>query len=97
MEQRKKWTVGLSLGAIAIAAYLSAPHFLGKRDFDHLDQEQQAFVKNQHDKALELFKDHKYRDALTEIDKVFAVVSDYADSREIERYSRIAIKTPPAQ
>lgn len=59
----------------------------GKPTFETLTPEQQKFVQSQHSLAFDLYRNKEYDKALFEIRKIFALVEDYKDSREIERYS----------
>ncbi len=52
-----------------------------------LSPEQTAFIENQHSIAFELFRTRQYDKAILEIRKIFTLVNDYKDSREIERYA----------
>ena len=56
--------------------------------FDQLPPEKKKYVESQHDLAFDYYKNKEYDKALFEIEKVFSIVSDYKDSREIERYAR---------
>ena len=56
--------------------------------FETLSPEQQKFVISEHALAFEYYKSKDYDKALFELGKIFALIPDYKDSREIERYSR---------
>ncbi|MDR3607444.1 MAG: FHA domain-containing protein [Oligoflexia bacterium] len=56
--------------------------------FAALTPEQKKFVESQHDLAFSLFQRKDYDRAIDEISKIFTLVPDYKDSREIERYAR---------
>ena len=56
--------------------------------FDQLTPDKKKYVEAQHDLAFDYYKNKEYDKALFEIEKVFSMVSDYKDSREIERYAR---------
>ena len=56
--------------------------------FDKLNGEQQRYVKAQYDLALKLYKDGEYDKSIFEIQKIFQMVPDYLDAREIERYAQ---------
>jgi pSer/pThr/pTyr-binding forkhead associated (FHA) protein len=56
--------------------------------FETLSPEQQKFVISEHALAFEYYKSKDYDKALFELAKIFALIPDYKDSREIERYSR---------
>ncbi|MBN21634.1 MAG: hypothetical protein CL678_10145 [Bdellovibrionaceae bacterium] len=55
--------------------------------FETLSVEQQKFVKLQHQIAFDYYRNKEYDKALFEIRKIFQLINDYKDSREIERYS----------
>ncbi len=56
--------------------------------FESLTPEQKKFVQAQHQLAFDYYKNKEYDKALFEIQKIFALVTDYKDSREIERYAK---------
>lgn len=55
--------------------------------FESLTPEQRRFVEAQHALAFDHYKNREYDKALFEIRKIFALINDYKDSREIERYA----------
>ncbi|MBI2711519.1 MAG: FHA domain-containing protein [Bdellovibrio sp.] len=55
--------------------------------FDMLTPEQKKFVELQHTTAFEHFRNRDYDKALYEIRKIFQLINDYKDAREIERYA----------
>ena len=67
-----------------------APAAGGASDFvfDQLPPDKKKYVESQHDLAFNYYKNKEYDKSLFEIEKVFSIVSDYKDSREIERYAR---------
>jgi pSer/pThr/pTyr-binding forkhead associated (FHA) protein/tetratricopeptide (TPR) repeat protein len=56
--------------------------------FESLTPEQKKFVESQHALAFDYYKNKEYDKAIFEIDKIFALIPDYKDSREIERYAK---------
>lgn len=56
--------------------------------FDSLTPEQKKFVESQHALAFDYYKNRDYDKALFEIQKIFTLIPDYKDSREIERYAK---------
>lgn len=56
--------------------------------FEGLTPEQKRFVENEHALAFDYYKNKEYDKAIFEIQKVLALVSDYKDAKEIERYAR---------
>ncbi|MCM2323548.1 MAG: FHA domain-containing protein [Oligoflexia bacterium] len=60
----------------------------GAATFQSLTPEQRKFIESQHVLAFDFYKARDYDKALFELDKIFALVPDYKDSREIERYAR---------
>ncbi len=60
----------------------------GLGTFESLSAEQKRFVENQHNLAFDYYKNKEYDKSLFEIQKIFTLVSDYKDAREIERYAK---------
>lgn len=56
--------------------------------FEKLTLEQRKFVEAQHSLAFDYYKNKDFDRALFEIQKIFSLVSDYKNSREIERYAK---------
>ena len=56
--------------------------------FDTLTQEQKHFIESQHSLAFDYYKNKEYDRSLFELNKIFSLVPDYQDSREIERYAK---------
>ena len=56
--------------------------------FESLSLEKKQFVESQHDLAFDYYKNKDYDKALDAIQKIFILVSDYKDSRDIERYAK---------
>ena len=56
--------------------------------FESLTPEQKKFVESQHALAFDYYKNRDYDKTLFEIQKIFALIPDYKDSREIERYAK---------
>ncbi len=59
----------------------------GPLSFEALSPEQKKFVESQHAIAFEYYKNRDYDKALFEIRKIFSLIPDYKDSKEIERYA----------
>lgn len=57
-------------------------------NFENLTPDERRFVQNQHDLAFNYYTAKDYDRALFEITKIFTLVNDYKDSREIERYAK---------
>jgi pSer/pThr/pTyr-binding forkhead associated (FHA) protein len=55
--------------------------------FESLTPDQKKFVQAQHEQAYQHLKNKEYDQSLFEIRKVFSLVTDYKDSKEIERYA----------
>jgi pSer/pThr/pTyr-binding forkhead associated (FHA) protein len=74
------------------AAQVTDPNAVSAKDaaaaFAALTPEQKKFVENQHELAFTLFQRKEYDRAIDEVSKIFTLVPDYKDSREIERYAR---------
>ncbi|MGE0615815.1 MAG: FHA domain-containing protein [Bacteriovoracia bacterium] len=60
----------------------------GKPSFDKLSPDKKEFVKSHHTLAFDHYKNGEFDKALYEVAKIFEVVDDYEDSRDIERYAR---------
>jgi len=56
--------------------------------FERLTPEQKRFVEAQHALAFDYYKNKDFDKAIFEVQKIFALVSDYKESREIERYAK---------
>ncbi len=70
---------------VAAASSSGAPIPLA---FHNLSEEQKRFVESQHALAFEHYKNKEYDKALYEVQKIFALVPDYKDSKEIARYAQ---------
>ncbi|MBI3534208.1 MAG: FHA domain-containing protein [Deltaproteobacteria bacterium] len=55
--------------------------------FAALSEEQKKYVEARHKMAFEYLTNKEYDKAIFEIRKIFVLVSDYEDSKEIERYA----------
>jgi pSer/pThr/pTyr-binding forkhead associated (FHA) protein len=60
----------------------------GPATFESLTPEQKKFVEAQHALAFDYYKNKDYDKAIFEIEKIFTLIPDYKDSREIERYAK---------
>ena len=60
----------------------------GDMSFDRLTSEQKKFVETQHSLAFDYYRAKDYDKALDALARMFQLVSDYKDSREIERYAK---------
>lgn len=58
------------------------------RTFESLSREQKQFVEQQHSLAYDLFRNKEYDKSLFEVQKIFQLIPNYKDSREIERYAK---------
>ncbi len=56
--------------------------------FESLSPEKKQFVEAQHNIAFDYYRNKEYDKALFEIEKIFSIIADYKDAREIERYAR---------
>jgi pSer/pThr/pTyr-binding forkhead associated (FHA) protein/tetratricopeptide (TPR) repeat protein len=59
----------------------------GKPTFDKLSEQQKKFVISQRELARQAFSNKEYDKALDEVRKIFLIVDDFQDAREIERYA----------
>jgi pSer/pThr/pTyr-binding forkhead associated (FHA) protein/tetratricopeptide (TPR) repeat protein len=60
----------------------------GVKTFETLTAEEKQFVESQHSLAYDYFTNKDYDKALVEVRKIFNIIPDYKDSREIERYAK---------
>jgi pSer/pThr/pTyr-binding forkhead associated (FHA) protein len=56
--------------------------------FDALTPEQQRYIETQYQLAFDLYKNREYDKALLEVGKIFSLVQDYKNAREIEAFAR---------
>ena len=56
--------------------------------FDSLTPEQQHYIETQYQLAFDLYKNREYDKALLEVGKIFSLVQDYHNAREIEAFAR---------
>ncbi len=61
---------------------------IGGPTFESLSPEQQSYIETQYQLAFELYKNREYDKALLELTKIFAIVQDYKQAREIESFAR---------
>jgi pSer/pThr/pTyr-binding forkhead associated (FHA) protein/tetratricopeptide (TPR) repeat protein len=59
----------------------------GPPTFDTLTAEQKKFVETQHELAFRHFTNRDYDQSLFEVRRIFALIDNYKDAREIERYA----------
>jgi pSer/pThr/pTyr-binding forkhead associated (FHA) protein/tetratricopeptide (TPR) repeat protein len=55
--------------------------------FETLNPEQQRFVREQRNLGFDLYKNHRYEEAIDAINKIFTIIPDFEDSKEIKRYA----------
>jgi pSer/pThr/pTyr-binding forkhead associated (FHA) protein/tetratricopeptide (TPR) repeat protein len=60
----------------------------GGATFEMLTPEQRKYVETQYQFAFDLYKNREYDRCLLELDKVFSLVSDYNNAREIAAFAR---------
>ncbi len=56
--------------------------------FENLAKEKQAFIEAQRNLAFDYFKNREYDKALFELDKIFSIIADYKDAKDIQRFAR---------
>lgn len=56
--------------------------------FASLPPEKQRFIEAQRNLAFEYFKNKEYDKSLYELEKIFAIIPEYKDARDIERFAR---------
>lgn len=56
--------------------------------FEGLSKKDRQFIESQHEIAFNYYKNRDYDKALYEVGRIFALVPDYKNSKEIERYAR---------
>ncbi|MFZ9596675.1 MAG: hypothetical protein ACO3A2_11445, partial [Bdellovibrionia bacterium] len=61
---------------------------LAVMSFETLSPDQKSFVEAQHTLAFDLYRNKEYDKCLFELDKIFKLIPEYKDSREIQRYAR---------
>ncbi len=59
----------------------------GLLTFDRLSVEQKNFIKTQYELAFNYFKNHDYDRSIYEVTKIFDLIPDYENAREIKRYA----------
>ncbi len=57
------------------------------RTFEQLSPDEQRFVINQHQLALDHFRNKEYDKSLFEVRRIFTLIPDYQEARAIERYA----------
>ena len=60
----------------------------GAPTFESLTPEQQAYIDSEYKIALEHFKNREYDSCLLELGKIFTIVQDYKEAREVEALAR---------
>jgi pSer/pThr/pTyr-binding forkhead associated (FHA) protein/tetratricopeptide (TPR) repeat protein len=56
--------------------------------FESLTPEQKAYVESQYKIAYEYYRNHEYDSSLLELEKIFALIQNYSNAREIEAFAR---------
>jgi pSer/pThr/pTyr-binding forkhead associated (FHA) protein/tetratricopeptide (TPR) repeat protein len=56
--------------------------------FENLTPEQQRYIETQYQLAFDLYKNREYDKSLLEVSKIFSLVQDYRNAREIEAFAR---------
>jgi pSer/pThr/pTyr-binding forkhead associated (FHA) protein/tetratricopeptide (TPR) repeat protein len=70
------------------ASASSTPTATGPQTYDTLSPEKKRFVESEHALAFDYYKNKEYDKALFELDKIHALIPEFRDSREIERYAK---------
>ncbi len=65
--------------------------------FESLTKEQQEFIENQYQLSSNLYYNKEYDKALFEVQKIFQLINNYKNSREIERYAEEGKRRMKAQ
>jgi pSer/pThr/pTyr-binding forkhead associated (FHA) protein/tetratricopeptide (TPR) repeat protein len=60
----------------------------GAPSFESLTPEQQAYIDSEYKISLEHFKNREYDSCLLELGKIFTIVQDYKEAREVEALAR---------
>jgi pSer/pThr/pTyr-binding forkhead associated (FHA) protein/tetratricopeptide (TPR) repeat protein len=60
----------------------------GAPSFDSLTPEQQAYIDSEYKISLEHFKNREYDSCLLELGKIFSIVQDYKEAREVEALAK---------
>ena len=58
------------------------------QSFESLTPEQQNYIKAEYQLAFDLYKTREYDNSLLEVGKIFSLVQDYKNAREIEAFAR---------
>jgi pSer/pThr/pTyr-binding forkhead associated (FHA) protein/tetratricopeptide (TPR) repeat protein len=56
--------------------------------FESLTQEQQRYIETEYQLCFDFYKNREYDSALLEVGKIFSLVQDYKNAREIETFAR---------
>lgn len=87
-RKHKTAQVAAATGTTGGTGALAQGNQANLQSFNALTPEQKHFVEMQHDLAFNYYRNKQYDEALVEIEKIFSLVQDYKDSREIERYAK---------
>jgi pSer/pThr/pTyr-binding forkhead associated (FHA) protein/tetratricopeptide (TPR) repeat protein len=60
----------------------------GGASFESLTPEQQRYIETQYQLAFDLYKNREYDSSLLEVGKIFSLVQDFKNAREIEAFAR---------
>ena len=69
----------------------------GAATFEMLSQEQKRYIDAQYQLSFELYKNREYDKCLLELAKIFSLVQDYKNAREIESFAREGKRKVEAQ
>lgn len=58
------------------------------QSFETLTPEQQRYIETQYQLSFDLYKNREYDKSLLEVSKIFSLVQDYRNAREIEAFAR---------
>lgn len=60
----------------------------GAPTFDQLTPEQKSYIESEYNISFEFYKNRDYDSCLNEIEKIFSLVQDYKNAREIQSFAR---------
>lgn len=105
-QKKKKIIIGGAIGVLLLALLLGGEDSTQNKDLasengstpqvrqiDTLSPDQRDYIEKTYNLAKTLYTQGKYELALTEIQKIQALIPEYKDSKEIEQYSKNAIDT----
>jgi tetratricopeptide (TPR) repeat protein len=78
----------LNTGVQKKAAPIKGDPTADSRTFESLTEQQQRYVETQYQLAFDLYKNREYDKALLEVGRIFTLLQNYKNAREIEAFAR---------